>query len=113
MIWYFHVFCLFEESESLVFHLIKILAYNKIAKITCVEMKKYSGKDYSQGVNVSLFVVSLFFHLLSLHLFRCHIRIGSSLVCKTNDNRFSIFDHDILGLYVPVNDIAFMDLANS
>jgi len=32
---------------------------------------------------------------------------------KINDNRPAIFDHDILGLYVPVNDMAFMDLANS
>ena len=97
----------------MVFHLIKILAYNKIGKIAFVQMKKYLGKDYSQGINVSLFVVSLLFYHLSLH-FRCHIPIGSSLAWKANDNRLSIFvDHYILGLYVPVNDIAFMELANS
>jgi hypothetical protein len=86
-------------------------------------MKKYLGKDYSQGINVSLFVVSFFFHHLNLH-FRCHIRISSFVLChrmalyefwltKINYDRYSIFDHYILGLYVPVKDTASMDLANS
>ncbi len=127
MLGYFHLFCLLEFSISLVFLLLikilKILTYNKIVKIFFLQMKKYLGKDYSQGINVNLFAVSFFLHLLFLH-FRCHIRFGSLVLCpcmvlcefgntKINDNRFSIFNHYILGLYVPVNDLAFMDLANS